>query len=66
PLFTQPNLTGIDDLYRQLGGHLEWHKLRQLEKTLQRRGVRFSLMANERLSAGLVSQYLSVKQRQMI
>src|SRR6266446_3451534 len=66
PLFTDPGVTSVDDLYRQVGGHLRWQKLRQLEKTLQRRGVHFSLLENERLSADLVSQYLSVKQRQLI
>jgi hypothetical protein len=49
-----------------LGGHLLWHKLRELQKVLQRRGVQFSLLQNERLSAELVSQYLAVKQRQLI
>ena len=34
--------------------------------SLKRRGVRFSLLKNERLSAELVSQYLSVKQRQLL
>jgi uncharacterized protein (DUF58 family) len=66
PLFTNPNLAGVDDLYRHLGGHLLWHKLRELQKILQRRGVQFSLLENERLSANLVSQYLGVKQRQLI
>jgi len=66
PLFTDPNVSSTDDLYRQLGGHLQWSRLRQLEKTLQRRGVRFSLLQNERLSADLVSQYLNVKQRQIL
>jgi uncharacterized protein (DUF58 family) len=66
PLFTSPDVTATDDLYSQLGGHLRWHNLRELQKVLQRRGVRFSLLGNEQLSADLVSQYLSVKQRQLI
>ncbi len=66
PLFTNPDVQTLDQLYQQLGGHLLWQKLRELEKTLQRRGVRFSLLANERLSTELVSQYLGVKQRQLI
>jgi uncharacterized protein (DUF58 family) len=66
PLFTDPDVNSIDDVYRQLSGHLRWHKLRQVDKTLQRLGVRFALMDNERLSAQLVSQYLSIKQRQLI
>ena len=53
-------------MYQQLGGHLLWHKLCELERVLQRRGVRFSLLDNERLSAQLVRQYLNVKQRQLI
>ena len=65
-LFTNPDLAAVDDMYQHLGGHLLWHNLRELEKVLHRRGVHFSLLKNERLSAELVSQYLSVKQRQMI
>ncbi|HTV75793.1 MAG TPA: DUF58 domain-containing protein [Candidatus Baltobacteraceae bacterium] len=66
PLFAGPNVAGIDDLYWELGGHLRWQKLRELQKILQRRGVQFSLLANERLSAELVSQYLNVKRRQLL
>jgi uncharacterized protein (DUF58 family) len=66
PLFTDPNLATLDELYQHLGGHLLWHKLRELEKVLQRRGVRLSQLQNERLSAEVVSQYLGVKQRQLI
>ncbi len=65
-MFEDPDVRSVDDLYRQIGGHLRWHKLRQLEKTLERRGVLFSLFENERLSADLVSQYLSVKHRQLL
>ena len=50
----------------RLGGHLQWHKLRELEKVLKRRGVAFSQLSNERLSADLVSQYLNVKRRQLL
>ena len=66
PLFANPNLASVDELYQGLGGHLLWQNLRELEKVLQRRGVRFSLLQNERLSAELVSQYLGLKQRQAI
>ena len=66
PLFTGRKVTEIDELYQQLGGHLQWHKLRELQKVLQRQGVRLSLPDNERLSAEIVTQYLSVKQRQLL
>ncbi|EEF60990.1 DUF58 domain-containing protein [Pedosphaera parvula] len=65
-LFSRPNVTSTDDIYQQLGGHLLWNNLRELEKVLKRRGVRFSLLENERMSSQLVSQYLGVKQRQLL
>jgi uncharacterized protein (DUF58 family) len=65
-LFTESSPESTDDLYRKLGGHLRWNKLRQLEKVLHRRGVRLSQVEHERLSVELVSQYLNVKQRQLL
>lgn len=66
PLFSDANVADLDDVYEELGGHLRWQKLRELQKILGRLGVQFSLLKNERLSAELVSQYLSVKQRQLL
>jgi uncharacterized protein (DUF58 family) len=66
PVFASPDVAGVDDLYRRLGGHLQWQNLRELQKVLQRRAVRFSLLDNERLSAELVAQYMDVKQRQLL
>jgi len=66
PVFADGNVAQTDDLYPALGGHLQWQKLRELQKVLQRRGVRFSLLQNERLSSELVAQYMSVKQRQLL
>ena len=66
PVFTNPHVATVDQLYQHLGGHLQWTKLRELESVLKRRGVQFSLLGNERLSAELVSQYLNVKRRQLL
>ena len=66
PLFSSPDVSTVDDLYRHLGGHLQRHDLRQLEKVLQRRGVHFSLLEHERLARELVTQYLGVKRRQLL
>lgn len=66
PLFTNGNVTSTADIYAELAGHMRWHALRELEKVLQRRGVRLSLLQSERLAVDLVSQYLSVKQRQAL
>ncbi len=66
PLFTGNNVSSVDDIYRDLGGHLRWQELRGLEKRLSHHGVDLSLLKNEQMSAQLVSQYLSVKRRQAI
>jgi uncharacterized protein (DUF58 family) len=65
-LFSDPNVSTLDQLYEHLGGHLLWHDLQELGKVLERRGVRLSLLHNETMSAQLISQYLSVKQRQLL
>jgi uncharacterized protein (DUF58 family) len=66
PLFANPAVASTDALYRELGGHLQWHKLRELEKVLRRRGVSLSLVDNEKMSAQLVTQYVGVKRRQLL
>ncbi len=66
PVFSAPEVAGIDDLYAQLGGHLRWHNLEELGKQLQRRGVKFSAVEGARLGLHLVSEYLSVKRRQLL
>jgi uncharacterized protein (DUF58 family) len=66
PMFSGPAPARLDDLYQRLGGHILWNSLRELQILLQRRGVRFSLVRNEALSAQLITQYLSVKRRQML
>lgn len=66
PVFDDPSVSTVDDVYADLGGHILWHNLRQLEKVLHHRGVRFSLLDNEKMCAQLVSQYLGVKRRQVL
>ncbi|UCD78082.1 MAG: DUF58 domain-containing protein [Desulfobacterales bacterium] len=66
PLFSDPNINSIDDIYQKLGGHLVWRHLRETEKFLQRHGIGFYLLQNENLCTDLVSQYLTVKKRQVL
>jgi uncharacterized protein (DUF58 family) len=66
PLFRNPDVHHVDDLYSELGGHLRWQNLRELEKILRRRGVGFAMLDDVNLSTGLVSQYLGVKRRQAL
>ena len=66
PVFGGADVAGMDDLYQRLGGHLQWQKLRELETVLKRRGVQFSQLTDSRLCADLVTQYLTVKRRQLL
>jgi uncharacterized protein (DUF58 family) len=66
PLFQDSAVKQPDDLYRQLGGHFQWHSLRELEKVLKRRGVRLALLDPEKLAAQVVAQHADVKRRQLI
>ena len=66
PLFSDAAVTSIDDLYRHLGGHLQWNSLRELEKVLKRRGVRFALLDSGKLVAQVIGQHAEVKRRQLL
>ena len=66
PLFSNDAVGSAQAIYGELAGHLRWHGLRELEKVLQRRGVRLSMLQSERLAVDLVSQYVNVKQRQAL
>ena len=66
PMFSNPNVATVDDLYGELGGHALWRDLRELERALQHRGVNFSLLNDEKMCVDLVSQYISVKRRQLL
>ncbi len=66
PLLRDAEVTSINDIYRRLGGHLAWRKLRELEVTLARQGVRLALLEPASFSANLVNLYDEVKQRQLL
>jgi uncharacterized protein (DUF58 family) len=66
PLFSDASANTVDDIYRKLGHHLQWRHLRETEKHLRRRGVGFCLLENENLCTDIVSQYLTVKRRQIL
>ncbi len=65
-LFTEPVAGGTEELYARLGGHLQWHGLRELQDELRRKGVAMGLLDSRRLCLQLVAQYANVKQRQAL
>ncbi len=66
PLFTNEHIDSVPELYQALGGHLRWRDLRELQKVLQRRGMRLTFLDPERLSAELLEQHATVKARQLV
>jgi uncharacterized protein (DUF58 family) len=67
PLFSEEQAPeSAHDLYRNLAGHLRWHKLRELQKVLQRRGVRLSLLDPAQLSAQMIAQHSEIRARQLV
>ena len=66
PLFSSSSVASINDLYAHLGGHFLWQSLHETGKVLERNGIGFSLLDNEKMCAQLVSKYLGVKQRQIL
>lgn len=70
PLFSDADdgaaVRTTEDVYRRLGGHLRWQKLRGTENRLRRLGVGFTLLDESRMTEQLVTQYLNVKRRQVI
>ena len=66
PLFSNPAVNSTHDIYQKLGGHILWRHLRETEKILLRLGIGFYLLQNENLCIDLVSQYMTVKRRQVL
>ena len=66
PLFEGDPVDSVSDLYGRLSGHISWRKLHELELQLRAEGVQFGLLDNEHLSGDLITQYMQIKQRQLI
>ena len=65
PLFTHSAATA-DDMYRQIGGHLQWKKLHETQSRLRSLGVIFRLAECTSLSRELAALYDEIKQRQLL
>ncbi len=66
PLFSAQDALTQDSLYRNLGGHLLWQNLCDVQKTLHLRGITLTQLEDANMSGQLVTQYLNVKQRQLL
>lgn len=66
PVFGADAAAKPDDVYARLAGHIEWTNLQRLRQGLRLRNVALQFVPQEALSANLVSQYVSQKQRQLL
>jgi hypothetical protein len=66
PVFAGPDPHSIDDIYAHLGGHIIWQNLQELSQGFRQRGIGFSLLKSEKMSNQLVSQYITIKKRQLL
>jgi uncharacterized protein (DUF58 family) len=66
PLFSSESVSSVNDIYNDLGGHLLWRRLQETQKVLQRRAVGLGMLDNENFCTELVSQYLTLKRRQVL
>ena len=66
PLFSSESISSVNDIYNDLGGHLLWRRLQETQKILQRRAVGLGLLDHENFCTEMVSQYLTLKRRQVL
>ncbi|MFN0129774.1 MAG: DUF58 domain-containing protein [Verrucomicrobiales bacterium] len=66
PLFSNPGVEDLDDIFRDLSGHFLWHDLQEVTAVLARQGVRLSLPDSAALTVDVVSRYMEVKNRQLL
>jgi uncharacterized protein (DUF58 family) len=65
PLFSGEART-IEDVYEQVGGHLGWRALKELEARLRHQGVRLGVFEEGALSRQVSGLYHEIKMRQLI
>ena len=67
PLFTGGDeATSSMQIYEKMAGHFQWHDLKQIGQKLNHMGVELGIPDHEELCTEAVSQYLTVKKRQLI
>jgi uncharacterized protein (DUF58 family) len=66
PLFSSADVHGVQGIYQHLVGHMLWESLSETRRRLKQHGVGFTLLNKDQLCSQLVSQYLQVKQRQVL
>jgi uncharacterized protein (DUF58 family) len=66
PLFSSADIRSSQGIYQHLVGHMVWESLNDTRRRLKQIGVDFGLLSEEQLYTQIVSQYIGVKQRQVL
>ena len=66
PLFENDEVSSHQDMMRQLAGHMVWQGLKEVERELSVTGVTLTVSQEDGLTAEVLSQYMRVKQRQLL
>jgi uncharacterized protein (DUF58 family) len=66
PLFTGALPGNELEVQSRLAGHLQWAKLRELERALSHNGIRMRLLKPEQASTEMIGQYMDIKRRQLL
>jgi uncharacterized protein (DUF58 family) len=65
-MYTEQTPHTTKQLYSFLGKHIKWQSNQDLIKILKKRGIKFSQFDKEELCLQLISQYMNVKQQQIL
>ncbi len=66
PMFAGPVPQDLDDAYSALASQLQWNRIRRLQRSLENRGVRLSLLDPGQAKQQVAAAYLDVKRRQLL
>jgi uncharacterized protein (DUF58 family) len=66
PLFSLPDIKEIQGVYQHLVGHMLWASINETHRHLKQHGAALHLLDENQLCSQLVSQYMDIKQRQVI
>jgi uncharacterized protein (DUF58 family) len=66
PLFTSPEIRQVQGIHQHLVGHMLWSSINETRRLLKQRGAALHLLDKDQLCSQLVSQYMEVKQRQLL
>lgn len=66
PLFTALATPTPEAIYQHLAGHMVWQQLQQLTIVLRRHGIQLSLLDSASLCTQVVTDYVRMKQRQLL